>query len=50
MNACYALELTSIKTTKTILKELGREFRCSGLWSSGKDHQRGHKYVTIENT
>ena len=50
MNACYALELTSMKTTNTIRKEFGTEFQCSGLWSSGEDHQRGHKYVNIENT
>ena len=46
MNACYALELTSMKTRTR--KQLGTEFRCSGLWSSGEDHQRGHKYVNIE--
>ena len=33
MNACYALELTSMKTTNTIRKEFRTEFQCSGLWS-----------------
>ena len=31
MNACYALELTSMKTTNTFRKEQGTEFRCCGL-------------------
>ena len=50
MNACFALELTSMKTTNTIRKELGTELRCFGLWSSREDRQRSHKYVNIENT
>ena len=45
MNACYALELNSMKTANTICKEFGTVFRCSGLWSPGEDHQRGHKII-----
>jgi len=31
MNACYALELTSMKTTNTICKEQGTELQCCRL-------------------